>query len=430
MSQFKKIDDTKISFLALGDWGWQGLNQTLVADAMSSWSSNNNGKFVIALGDNFYQDGVKSVTDYQWENTFIKIYHHESLINIPWYAILGNHDYHSVPQAEIDYYYLHKNSLKPEENRWYMPDHNYTVIYEFDSATLQIVFIDTPILAVKETEETDKNGKWEVSIEMKRNHLNFIEKTLKSSNATWLVVAGHYTVFSNAEHGDTQDLIDCLVPLLEKYNVNFYINGHDHSLQHLSWHGVEYFTSGRGCETIETDKHGQIISDYPWGALGDTSNANEANHFFSLSTGFAAATATKDTLQLSFIDHSGNTLYNTILSNPRNTPDSIYEATGLRQINNTKNYSTETLYIVGTVSVIMGVIIGVLLHLTMQQIRNKVINRRNQPVSFFAGVDLTVPDKKVKPEDKTKNPVISKYEMVPREAAADEEDQAMINSDV
>jgi acid phosphatase len=178
-----KTNDNKLSFLSLGDWGFTGLNQTRVADAMSSWSSKQSAKFVIALGDNFYHDGVKSVTDKQWENTFIKTYHHDSLIHIPWYAILGNHDYHQVPQAEIDYYYLHKNSLKPEENRWYMPDHNYTVIYEFDSATLQIVFIDTPILAVKETEETDKNGKWEVSMTTKINHLRYIEDTLKSSNA-------------------------------------------------------------------------------------------------------------------------------------------------------------------------------------------------------------------------------------------------------
>ena len=115
--------------------------------------------------------------------------------------------------------------------------------------------------------------------------MKYIEDTLSMSNSTWLIVAGHYTIFSNAEHGDTQDLIDLLVPLFEKYNVNAYFNGHDHSLQHISWHGVEYFTSGRGCETIETES-GKIVSDYPWGSIGEDSNAIEASHFLSFSTGF------------------------------------------------------------------------------------------------------------------------------------------------
>jgi hypothetical protein len=215
----------------LGDYGWRGKNLTEVGNQMSAWSVSNTitASFVVCLGDNFYHDGiviissssssssfstfssfsplsgVKSVDDVQWNSTFHSTFHHESLINIPFYAILGNHDYHQVPQAEIDYYYLHKNSSIPIERRWVMPDHNYTAIYNFDNnTTLQVVFIDTSIIAVKETEETDINGKWEVSPEIKMNHLKWIDETLRLSTADWLVVAGHYTIFSNAEHGDTK----------------------------------------------------------------------------------------------------------------------------------------------------------------------------------------------------------------------------------
>jgi hypothetical protein len=43
-----------------------------------------------------------------------------------------------------------------------------------------------------------------------------------------LLVAGHYPVVSMGEHGDTDELKQYLVPLLEQYRVNAYFDGHDH----------------------------------------------------------------------------------------------------------------------------------------------------------------------------------------------------------
>lgn len=43
-----------LSFSFLGDWGYSGYNQSLVAQSMAVWSMKNNASFVIALGDNFY----------------------------------------------------------------------------------------------------------------------------------------------------------------------------------------------------------------------------------------------------------------------------------------------------------------------------------------------------------------------------------------
>ena len=61
----------------------------------------------------------------------------------------------------------------------------------------------------------------------------WIEATLKASTAPHVIVAGHYPVYSICEHGPTSLLVSDLKPLLEKYNVSAYLNGHDHCAEHF-----------------------------------------------------------------------------------------------------------------------------------------------------------------------------------------------------
>ena len=53
-------------------------------------------------------------------------------------------------------------------------------------------------------------------------------------------------MWSVAEHGLTDTLIQKLKPLLEKYNVTAYMCGHDHNLQHITDSGVQYYVTGAG----------------------------------------------------------------------------------------------------------------------------------------------------------------------------------------
>jgi tartrate-resistant acid phosphatase type 5 len=53
------------------------------------------------------------------------------------------------------------------------------------------------------------------------------------ANVTWLLVAGHYPVYAQGEHGDTKELMTTLLPLLREFRVDAYLAGHDHISQHL-----------------------------------------------------------------------------------------------------------------------------------------------------------------------------------------------------
>ena len=58
----------------------------------------------------------------------------------------------------------------------------------------------------------------------------WINSTLAASTADWLIVCGHYPVWSIAEHGPTPSLVQMLKPMLEANKVAFYLNGHDHNV--------------------------------------------------------------------------------------------------------------------------------------------------------------------------------------------------------
>lgn len=77
-----------------------------------------------------------------------------------------------------------------------MPSHCYRQRWELSSssssaaaASLEILFIDTALIAPSITPQTAKN----VTTMEVNAYLQLVERELAASNATWLIVAGHYT---------------------------------------------------------------------------------------------------------------------------------------------------------------------------------------------------------------------------------------------
>ncbi|CAL0312341.1 unnamed protein product [Lupinus luteus] len=82
-----------------------------------------------------------------------------------------------------------------------------------------------------------------------------LEIALKDSIAKWKIVVGHHPVRSIGHHGNTKELNRHLLPILEANNVDMYINGHDHCLEHISStrSQIQYLTSGGGSKAWKGD---------------------------------------------------------------------------------------------------------------------------------------------------------------------------------
>lgn len=66
--------------------------QAAVAKAMGSYSDKFQPSFVVALGDNFYTNGVSSSTDVYWDYLWTNVYlDYYAALRIPWYPVFGKH---------------------------------------------------------------------------------------------------------------------------------------------------------------------------------------------------------------------------------------------------------------------------------------------------------------------------------------------------
>ncbi len=272
------------TIIAFGDWGREGNKaQLMTANQMAITAQENNAKFIISLGDNFYEKGVKDITDKHWENSFEKVYKEESL-QIPWYVVLGNHDYMGNVQAQIDY--------SKKSDRWKMPSRYFKDEIMIDDSTEALfVYIDTnPFL-----ESYRKSTKYKNVLEGETDiQLKWIDSVLSTSNAKWKIVSGHHPIYSYGDHGNTIELEKKLQPILEKNNVNLYLSGHDHDMQHLyAGKKTNYFVSGAGSDTrgVGAGK----LTKFARGDIG----------------GFLVLNFEALRITARFVDNKGNIIYNT-----------------------------------------------------------------------------------------------------------------------
>ena len=76
---------------------------------------------------------------------------------------------------------------------------------------------------------------------------SWLEQQMAASTADYLIVGGHFPVYSVCDHGPNPTLIEHLRPLLIQYGAH-YLSGHDHCMIHMQEPGeaVNYVLSGIG----------------------------------------------------------------------------------------------------------------------------------------------------------------------------------------
>lgn len=86
-----------INFLAIGDWGGSGSSpytttaQVAAAAGMDVIAKSIGSEFVVALGDNFYSNGIPTdENDPRFTQTFDSVYK-GAYLQTPWYVTAGNH---------------------------------------------------------------------------------------------------------------------------------------------------------------------------------------------------------------------------------------------------------------------------------------------------------------------------------------------------
>jgi acid phosphatase len=158
----------------------------------------------------------------------------------PWYPVLGNHDHRGKAAAEIEY-----SSLS---SRWSMPAPYYRRTEVLSGEMIaEFFFLDTtPLTGIYDS-------KWaSVFSREAETQCEWLATALSASPAKWKIVVGHHPIFSGGPHVVSGLLVDRIKPLLDRFHVAAYINGHDHNLQRIVVDNVNYLTCGSGCETRPT----------------------------------------------------------------------------------------------------------------------------------------------------------------------------------
>ncbi|KAK9735356.1 hypothetical protein RND81_04G200900 [Saponaria officinalis] len=282
-------DDASLSLLVIGDWGRKGgFNQSLVASKMGKVGKKLDVDFIISTGDNFYDDGLTGINDPAFEQSFTNIYTSPSLQK-KWFNVLGNHDYRGDVLAQLS------PELRQRDSRWIC-----LRSYIVNTEIADFFFVDTTPFQDKYFHEKDHTYNWRGVLPRQKylsNLLKDVDRALEESKAKWKFVVGHHTILSAGHHGNTQELVDHLLPILEAHNVDLYINGHDHCLEHISSPDSElqFMTSGGGSKAWRGD-----VKDW---------NPNELKFYYD-GQGFMSMQLTKTKLNVKFYDLFGNVLHN------------------------------------------------------------------------------------------------------------------------
>ena len=256
----------ELKLLFTGDTGTGNSDQKDVALAMEKTCVDKKIDGVVLLGDNFYDDGVKSVDDPQWLSKFADMYNTPCLASHKFYVVLGNHDMRMNPNAQI--LYTQKSNYK-----WNLPNRFYALHFKgiADFFALDSNFPDA----------CGVSGLCS---------LDWIGEKMKESEAPWKIVMGHHPVLSGGKYPRPKWLAALTLPrLLCQGHADFYFSAHDHNLQHLRGQ-----VNGEGCEV------NQLVVGGGGGSLNNVESIPGKTLFAAKSHGYVFARLDSNSISVAY----------------------------------------------------------------------------------------------------------------------------------
>lgn len=295
LAQAAAGNDGGADILMIGDWGYldDHKGQTAVAEAMRTYAKRQNirPEALLFLGDNWYGDLPGGPDSPRWQSQFEDMYPASEFPGKA-YAILGNHDYQTMPkdvnkvEAELAY-------ARRGQSRFTMPAKWYTFTFPEKNPLITFIALDSN---VPHPDGPAKDPNFTLTQAEHEQQVAWLEGELKKPRTTpHLIAMGHHPIYSDGPHGDHAVLIRDWDPLFQKYKVPVYLAGHDHDLQHLEFEGhpTSHFLSGGG----GADLYKLKIQESQRGPFADKVY------------GFSHLSVTKDKMTFRHIDPQGQILH-------------------------------------------------------------------------------------------------------------------------
>lgn len=279
-----KTLEKPLNFYLANDLGRNGYyDQKPIAELMGNMAESVGIECVVAAGDVHHFEGVRSVNDPLWMTNYELVYSHPELM-LPWYPVLGNHEYRGNTQAVLDY--------SKVSARWEMPAKYYTKVLENDGVTVRLVMIDTAPLLDKYRKDTEKYP--DACKEDMDKQLAWMDSVLSSAKEDWVLVVGHHPIYAETSKEDSEraDLQKRVDTILRKHKVDMYLCGHIHNFQYIRKPGsdIDYVVNSSA-------------------SLSRKVKPVDGTRFCSGETGFSLIAADKKVLNLHMINKEGKVLY-------------------------------------------------------------------------------------------------------------------------
>lgn len=227
--RFRTAGSNPFTFLAIGDSGQGTQAQRQVAQRMMQETA----ALVLHTGDIAY--GFGKFEEFQAHHFDI---YQDLMKRVPFFPSPGNHEYDTNNAAP----YLAVHSLPTED----VPPADRGRYYSFDWAGVHFIALDSNVPLRDAASGTGAMLEW-------------LENDLAKTRKFWRVVYFHHPPYAGGPN--ERDVLsalarDFIVPILERYDVQLVLNGHEHSYQRThplrngvraaSGDGIVYITSGGG----------------------------------------------------------------------------------------------------------------------------------------------------------------------------------------